>query len=77
MDRFGRMVLPGPLRKALHITAPAAFRAEVMGNKIELTPIDVESRAKLKKKRGLLVASVGGPKFNAADAVNAMRQDRW
>ena len=37
MDKFGRMVLPGPMRKALQISRPAAFKAEVMGNKVELT----------------------------------------
>jgi bifunctional DNA-binding transcriptional regulator/antitoxin component of YhaV-PrlF toxin-antitoxin module len=77
IDKFGRMVLPGPLRKALHITAPAAFKAEVMGNKIELTLVAPARRVIMKKRRGLLVVSTGGRKFNAADAVGAVRGDCW
>jgi bifunctional DNA-binding transcriptional regulator/antitoxin component of YhaV-PrlF toxin-antitoxin module len=77
IDKFGRMVLPGPMRKALQISRPAAFKAEVMGNKIELTLVAPERGAVLKKRRGLLVVSTGGRKFNAAEAVSAMRQERF
>lgn len=76
MDKFGRMVLPGPMRKALHISRPAAFKAEVMGNKVELTLVAPERSAVLKKRRGLLVVATGGRKFNAAEAVRTMREDR-
>ena len=51
MDKFGRMVLPGPMRKALQISRPAAFKAEVMGNKVELTLVAPERSAVLKKRR--------------------------
>jgi bifunctional DNA-binding transcriptional regulator/antitoxin component of YhaV-PrlF toxin-antitoxin module len=74
MDKFGRMVLPGPIRKALQITRPCTFKAEVMGNKVELT---LERSAVVKKRRGLLVVSTGSRKFHAADAVRAMREDRF
>ena len=77
IDKFGRMVLPGPIRKALQITRPCAFKAEVMGNKVELTLIPMERSAVVKKRRGLLVVSSGGRKFSAADAVRAMREDRY
>jgi bifunctional DNA-binding transcriptional regulator/antitoxin component of YhaV-PrlF toxin-antitoxin module len=77
IDKFGRMVLPGPIRKALQISRPAAFKAEVMGNKIELTLVAQERSAVVKKRRGLLVISTGGQKFNAAEAVRAMREDRF
>jgi bifunctional DNA-binding transcriptional regulator/antitoxin component of YhaV-PrlF toxin-antitoxin module len=76
MDKFGRMVLPGSMRKALQITRPAAFKAEVMGNKVELTLVAPERSAVLKKRRGLLVVATGGRKFNAAEAVRTMREDR-
>ena len=77
IDKFGRMVLPGPMRKALQISRPAAFKAEVMGNKIELTLVASKRNGILKKRRGLLVVSTGGGKFNAADAVRAMREERF
>ncbi len=76
MDRFGRLVLPGPIRQALQISPPAAFTAEVMGNKVELTLLAPESGTVLKKRRGLVVVSTGGRKFNAAEAVSAIRQER-
>lgn len=76
MDRFGRLVLPGPIRKALQVSQPAAFKAEVMGNKVELTLVAPESGAVLKKRRGLLVVSTGGRKFDAAEAVRAIRGER-
>jgi bifunctional DNA-binding transcriptional regulator/antitoxin component of YhaV-PrlF toxin-antitoxin module len=76
MDKFGRMVLPGPMRKALQISRPAAFKAEVMGNKVELTLVAPERSAVLKKRRGLLVVSTGGRKFSAADAVATLREER-
>ncbi len=76
MDKFGPMALPGPMRKALQISRPAAFKAEVKGNKIELTLVALERSAVLKKRRGLLVVSTSGRKFNAAEAASAMREDR-
>ena len=76
MDQVGRLVLPGRIRKALQVSSPAAFKAEVMGNKVELTLIAPESGTVLKKRRGLLVVSTGGKKFNAADAVRTVREER-
>jgi bifunctional DNA-binding transcriptional regulator/antitoxin component of YhaV-PrlF toxin-antitoxin module len=76
MDRFGRLVLPGRIRKALQVSSPAAFKAEVMGNKVELTVITPESGRVVKKRRGLLVISTGGKKFNAAEAVRVVREER-
>jgi len=35
MDKFGRMVLPGPMRKALQISRPAAFKG---GGRLEALP---------------------------------------
>jgi hypothetical protein len=48
-----------------------------MGNKVELTLVAAERSAAVKKRRGLLVVSTGGRKFNAADEVRAMREDRF
>jgi bifunctional DNA-binding transcriptional regulator/antitoxin component of YhaV-PrlF toxin-antitoxin module len=76
MDRVGRLVLPGRIRKALQVSSPAAFKAEVMGNKVELTLIAPESGMVVKRRRGLLVVSTGGKKFNAAEAVRIAREER-
>ena len=76
MDRFGRLVLPGRIRRALQVSSPAAFKAEVMGNKVELTVITPESGRVVKKRRGLLVISTGGKTFNAAEAVRVVREER-
>ena len=76
MDQVGRLILPSRIRRALQVSSPAAFSAEVMGNKVELTLIAPESGRVLKKKRGLLVVSTGGKKFNAAEAVRIVREGR-
>ena len=76
MDKFGRLVLPGQIRKALHIRQPTAFKAEVVGNRVELTPLAGKSGAVIKKRKGLLVVSTGGQKFNAAEAVQLMRDEK-
>ena len=77
MDKAGRLVLPRPIRNALHISQPTAFRAEVIGNKIELTVIPQASGAVFRKRKGgLLVVSTKAPKFDAGELVRAVRQDR-
>ena len=76
MDKSGRLVLPGHIRKALRIAGPAAFKAEVVGNTVELTVLPTTTRAVIKKRKGLLVLSTGGEKFNAAEAVRALRDER-
>jgi hypothetical protein len=76
MDKFGRLVLPGRIRRALQVSQSAAFKAEVMGNKVELTLVTPEAGVVIKKRRGLLVVSTGGRKFNAADVISAVREER-
>ena len=76
IDKFGRVVLPGAIRKALQLTGPAAFKAEVMGNRVELTLLPASSKAVIKKRKGLLVVSTGRRKFDAAEAVRAIRDER-
>ena len=76
VDRFGRLVIPGHLRKALHVSSPAAFKAAAMGNKVELTVIAPEGGRVVKKRRGLLLISAGGKKFNAAEAVRVVREEQ-
>jgi bifunctional DNA-binding transcriptional regulator/antitoxin component of YhaV-PrlF toxin-antitoxin module len=75
MDKFGRLVLPGSVRKALQISQPAAFKAEVMGNKVELTLVTPEDSTVIKKRRGFLIVSTGRKKFNAIDALRVIRDE--
>ena len=75
MDKAGRLVLPRSIRKALHVREPAAFKAEVVGNRVELTPVAFK-RELIKRRKGLLIVCTGGEKFDAADAIRAMRDER-
>ena len=76
MDRFGRLVLPDRVRKALHVKAPAAFKVEVAGNKVELTVVPETNGTVVKKRRGLLVIQSRGKKFSAPDAIRIVREER-
>ncbi len=75
MDRFGRLVLPEGIRQALQVAPPADFKAAVTGTTLELTLVPSKRRTVLKRKRGLQVASTGGRKFNAAEAVSLVREE--
>jgi bifunctional DNA-binding transcriptional regulator/antitoxin component of YhaV-PrlF toxin-antitoxin module len=77
MDKTGRIVIPGPMRKALNISRSVEFKAELIGNKVELTVIGPQRRALLKRRRGLLTVSTGGRKFDAVAAIDAMREERY
>jgi hypothetical protein len=77
MDKFGRMDLPAAMRTALQITRSATFRAEVMGNNVELTLVGPKWSAVLKIRRGLMAVSTGRRKFDAVDAVRATREHRY
>jgi hypothetical protein len=48
-----------------------------MGSKIELALVTPERRAVLKNRRGILVISTSRRKFNAAEVVSAMRNERF
>jgi len=74
MDRFGRLVIPRRIREALAISRPTSFNAEMVGGKVELTPITPKSRAIIKNVNGVLVVSTGGKKFNGARAVRIARE---
>ena len=75
MDRGGPLVLPGWMRKALQVTSPATFKAEVMGNKVVLTLVAPGRGMVMKKRRGLVVVSTGGRRFSAAEAVRIAREE--
>jgi bifunctional DNA-binding transcriptional regulator/antitoxin component of YhaV-PrlF toxin-antitoxin module len=77
VDRFGRMILPQSVRKALGIKSAAAFTARITGNNtVELSLSAPKNDHVIKNQRGLLVVSTGGKRFNAADAVATTREER-
>lgn len=76
MDASGRLVLPKPVREALHVAGPAAFTVEVVGGRIELTPAALDSPAGLVDKGGIQVLARVGRPVDAAAAVRADRDER-
>jgi bifunctional DNA-binding transcriptional regulator/antitoxin component of YhaV-PrlF toxin-antitoxin module len=76
IDKSGRLVLPKPIRKRLGLSDAAVLSAEIIGERLQLTPLDTTPRRKLKKKAGLLVIPATGRKSDVSEAVQQMREDR-
>ncbi|MCP4655597.1 MAG: AbrB/MazE/SpoVT family DNA-binding domain-containing protein [bacterium] len=73
LDRFGRVVIPKPLRDDLHLAPGTALRVEERYGEIVLTPTWEEPA--LKRKGGLLVFA-GQPTGDLLDAVETQRRER-
>jgi AbrB family looped-hinge helix DNA binding protein len=74
MDAAGRFVLPKSIRDQLHLRAGTRLRADVIADRIELTPEpDAGVRIERRGKRRVIVG--GGP-FNAVQAIKAAREER-
>lgn len=70
MDVAGRLILPKAMRERLHLRAGSRLTAEIVADRIELTPdadLDVEI---VRKGKRLVLARTGVP-FDAAAAVRA------
>ncbi len=76
MDRAGRLVIPKELRTTLHLEQSASFRAEVVGGRLELTPIVAEPELTVIQKHGLPVIAKTGERFSAAEAIRQTRGER-
>ena len=76
MDKAGRIVLPKPLRERFRLEGGAQLVIEMVGDHLELTPINTTEAPPLVRKKGLLVVSSSGGVSDAADAVQADREDR-
>lgn len=73
LDAAGRLVLPKAMRDRLHLRAGARLKADLVADKIELTPEpDADVRI---ERRGKRMVIVGGPPFDAVKAVKAAREE--
>lgn len=71
MDEAGRLALPKDIREHLHLAPGSMVKAEVVGDRIELSP---EAPAvKFVREKGLRVV-VGWEGFDAAEAVREARE---
>ena len=73
LDRFGRVVIPKPVRDELHLTPGTALSVEERNGEIVLKPTWEEPS--LKRKGGLLVFA-GQPTGDLLDAVDKHRRER-
>jgi len=73
LDKAGRIVLPKAIRDRLHLSAGSKLRAEVIGDKLELTQEAAEVQLVKRGKRRVVVGWEG---FDAAEAVREMRDDQ-
>jgi bifunctional DNA-binding transcriptional regulator/antitoxin component of YhaV-PrlF toxin-antitoxin module len=77
MDKVGRIVLPKPVRERLGLAGAAAFRAEVVADRLELTPLQApEERGNLVERDGMLVYESRSAYRSAGEATVADREDR-
>jgi AbrB family looped-hinge helix DNA binding protein len=73
LDKAGRIVLPKVIRDRLRLSAGAKLRAEVVGDKLELTQEIPDVKLVKRGKRRVVVGWEG---FDAAKAVREMREDQ-
>lgn len=70
MDGAGRLILPKAMRERLHLRAGSRLTAEVVADRIELTPAADADVEVIRKGKRLVLAKSGVP-FDAAAAVRA------
>jgi AbrB family looped-hinge helix DNA binding protein len=74
MDAAGRFVLPKSIRDHLHLRAGTRLRADVVADRIELTP-EPDAGVRI-ERRGKRMVIVGGGPFSAVQAIKAAREER-
>jgi len=73
MDQAGRILIPETIRQQLHLEPGSRLVADVHGDRLELTQAPVEARI---EKRGKRRVVVGWDGFDAAEAINAARDEQ-
>ena len=73
IDSAGRLVLPKAMREKMHLHAGSKLRADLVGEKLEIsTEVPLATIAKRGKRRVI----TGWDGFDAALAVREMREDQ-
>ena len=72
IGKAGRLVVPKALRDRLHLREGSRLRVDVVEDKLELTPEEDEVKIEKRGKRRVIVGWKG---FDAAKAVNEMREE--
>ncbi len=75
MDGSGRLVIPKEIRRLLHLSSGSVLRPAVVGNRLELTPVEAPG-PKPQRKSGLMVLPRTGQTFDAVAALAATRESR-
>jgi AbrB family looped-hinge helix DNA binding protein len=73
IDSAGRLVLPKALRERLHLRTGDKLSADVVADKIELTPLADENVKLVRKGKRLVIA--GTEPFSAVEAIKAAREE--
>lgn len=74
VDKAGRVILPKPLRDTSHLRTGSGLKAEVGGGRIELKEDVREARVERRGRRRVVIGWEG---FDAAKAVEEMREGQW
>ena len=75
MDGSGRLVIPKEIRRLLHLSSGSVLRFALVGNRLELTPVETPG-PELRRKSGLMVVPRTGQTFDAGAAIAATRESR-
>ena len=76
IDNAGRLILPKAMRDRFQLSGGSKLNVEMIGDHLELTPIDSGIETNLSRKNGLLIVPATGKNCNAAEAVQADREER-
>ena len=75
MDGSGRLVIPKEIRRLLHLSSGSVLRFTLVGNRLELTPVEPPG-PELRRKSGLMLVPRTGQTFDAVAAIAATRESR-
>ena len=73
IDKAGRLVLPRKIREKFHLTGNSRLKVEVIGDKIQLSEAEAETKIERRGKRRVIVGWKG---YSAEKAVTEAREGR-